>query len=59
MLPGAVIGGNVGPVGSHEEKDQLGRIVGGGPANSTVVLLLGPVARDSTVHITSDLRGGQ
>lgn len=57
--PGAAFGGNVGPVGSRQEKDQLGRVVGGGPANATVVLLLGPVARDSTVHVTSDLRGGQ
>lgn len=52
----AVIGGNVGPVGSREEKDQLGRIVGG-RASAATELLLGPLARGMTVHVTPDLGG--
>jgi virulence factor Mce-like protein len=46
----AVIGGNVGPVGSSQEKDQLSFIVGG-DANSATELLLGPLARGATVHL--------
>lgn len=52
----AVIGGNVGPVGSRQEKEQLGRIVGG-PATAATELLLGPLARGATVHITPDPGG--
>lgn len=51
-----VIGGNVGPVGSRQEKGQLGRIVGENPSVATE-LLLGPLARGMTVHIRPD-RGG-
>lgn len=51
----AVISGNVGPVGSDQEKAQLGRIVGS--ADSATELLLGPVVRGATVHIAAD-RGG-
>jgi ABC-type transporter Mla subunit MlaD len=54
----AVVGGSVGPVGSRQEKDQLGRVVGGGPANAATELLLGPVARGMTVHIAPDPAGG-
>jgi ABC-type transporter Mla subunit MlaD len=54
----ADIGGEVGPVGSRQEKDQLGRIVGGRATGATV-LLLGPLARGTTVHIAHDPAGGQ
>lgn len=54
--PPAMIGGNVGPVGSSQEKEQLGRIVGG-EATTATVLLLGPVARGSTVQMTPDPGG--
>ncbi len=54
----AVIGGNVGPVGSRQEKDQLGRIVGGS-ATAATVLLLGPLARGTNVHIAPDPGGGR
>lgn len=54
----AVIGGNVGPVGSREEKEQLSRIVGG-QATAATELLLGPLARGTTVHIARDPGGGQ
>lgn len=49
----AEFGGTVGPVGSAQEKDQLSRIVGG-PADATTQLLLGPLARGSTIHIAPD-----
>lgn len=52
----AAIGGNVGPVGSRQETDQLSRIVGG-DATAATVLLLGPVARGATVTITPDSGG--
>jgi virulence factor Mce-like protein len=52
----AVIGGNVGPVGSAEEQRQLGQITGG-EANAAVELLLGPVVRGSTVNIVPDPGG--
>ncbi|MDW5611603.1 MULTISPECIES: MlaD family protein [Mycolicibacterium] len=41
-------GGNVGPVGSRHELDQLGYITGQ-PATVATQLLLGPVARGTTV----------
>ncbi|MEN4446602.1 MlaD family protein [Mycobacterium sp. SMC-18] len=46
-------GGTVGPVGSQMEKNQLSQIVGG-PATSATELLLGPVARGSSVQITPE-----
>jgi len=52
----AVIGGNVGPVGSQQEKDRLGRIVGG-RATAVTELLLGPLARGTTVHVAPDPGG--
>ncbi|MFV0495298.1 MlaD family protein [Mycobacterium sp.] len=52
VAPAAQFGGNVGPVGSQQEKDQLGQIVGSGSANAADELLLGPVVRGTTVHIT-------
>ena len=51
-----VIGGNVGPVGSPQEKDQLSLIVGA-EANAATALLLGPVARGATVHFALDSGG--
>jgi virulence factor Mce-like protein len=52
-----VIGGNVGPVGSRQEKDQLSLIVGG-TANAATEFLLGPLARGTTVHVATDPGGG-
>jgi virulence factor Mce-like protein len=54
----AVIGGNVGPVGSPQENDQLSRIVGG-EATAATQLLLGPIARGATVQIEPDPGGGR
>jgi hypothetical protein len=51
----AAFGGNVGPVGSEQERAQLG-IITGRPATSATQLLLGPVARGTTVSL--DLQGG-
>ena len=50
--------GNVGPVGSEQEKAQLSQIIGG-QANAATQLLLGPVVRGSTVHIAPDPGGNQ
>ncbi|OMC25451.1 MlaD family protein [Mycobacterium colombiense] len=54
--PGAVApsgyGGNVGPVGSQHERDQLGWITGQGRSASVATqLLLGPVARGTAVSL--------
>ena len=51
------VGGNVGPVGSGQEKHQLSLITGG-TANTATELLLGPLARGATVHVAPDT-GGQ
>jgi hypothetical protein len=48
----APIGGNVGPVGSSQEKNQLGFITGA-RANAATELLLGPLVRGSTVQLTA------
>lgn len=53
----ASYGGNVGPVGSSFERDQLGLITGR-PATVATQLLLGPVARGTTVSTTEPARGG-
>ncbi|MDZ4270907.1 MAG: MCE family protein [Mycobacterium sp.] len=47
----ASFGGNVGPVGSQQERDQLG-VATGRPATVATQLLLGPVARGTTVSAT-------
>jgi hypothetical protein len=47
----ASFGGNVGPVGSAQERDQLGRVLGE-PATASTQLMLGPVARGTTVART-------
>lgn len=52
----AVIGGNVGPVGSREEKSQLSEILGT-PATATTELLLGPLVRGMTVTIAAEPGG--
>lgn len=54
--PGAAapsgFGGNVGPVGSQHERDQLGLITGQGHSASVATqLLLGPVARGTSVSL--------
>lgn len=49
----AAYGGTVGAVGSQTEKTQLNRIVGT-TATPATQLLLGPLARGTTVHITVD-----
>ena len=54
----AAIAGNVGSVGSEQEKAQLSQIIGG-QANAATQLLLGPVVRGSTVHIAPDTAGEQ
>ncbi|MFW0785559.1 MCE family protein [Gordonia sp. CPCC 206044] len=53
MTPGyrpAAMGGNVGSVGSADEQDRLGGLVGGPPV--TTALLLGPLARGSDITVT-------
>jgi len=55
--PATAFGGTVGPVGSQFEKNQLSRIVGQS-ATSATELLLGPVARGTTVDITREHPGG-
>ena len=52
----AVIGGNVGPVGSAEELGRLSQIVGG-EANAATQLLLGPLVRGTNVAIAPDTGG--
>ncbi|UXA18712.1 MlaD family protein [Mycobacterium sp. SMC-4] len=49
----ASFGGNVGPVGSNQERDLLG-VVTGRPATVATQLLLGPVARGTTVSISEN-----
>ncbi|PRC41890.1 mammalian cell entry protein, partial [Mycobacterium sp. ITM-2017-0098] len=51
----ASYGGNVGPVGSQHELDQLGLITGQ-PATVATQLLLGPVARGTTVSTGEEPR---
>jgi ABC-type transporter Mla subunit MlaD len=52
----AVFGGNVGPVGSRQEKGQLSVIVGSEP-NAATEFLLGPLVRGATVHLAPDPGG--
>ena len=46
-------GGNVGPVGSPQEQQQLS-IITGQPATAATQLLLGPVARGATVGVDGE-----
>ncbi|KLO31863.1 mammalian cell entry protein [Mycolicibacter heraklionensis] len=48
----AVIGGNVGPVGSTREKQQL-EVIMGDQANTAAELLLAPLLRGNTVRLTA------
>jgi hypothetical protein len=54
---GAVIGGNVGVVGSPQEKQQISRITGS--ADTPTVLLLAPLLRGSTVRLSQTGEGGR
>ncbi|AEF35101.1 Mce protein Mce5A [Mycolicibacter sinensis] len=56
--PAAVIGGNVGPVGSRNEKQQL-EVILGDQANSASEILLAPVLRGTTVRFTAGPGGGR
>lgn len=47
---GSRFGGNVGPVGSQYERNMLG-VITGAPATEATELLLGPVARGTTVSL--------
>lgn len=49
-IPQASFGGNVGPVGSQYERNMLG-VITGAPATEATELLLGPVARGTTVSL--------
>lgn len=49
----ASFGGSVGSVGSAHERDQLSRIAGR-PADTATQLILGPVARGSTVAVNEE-----
>jgi ABC-type transporter Mla subunit MlaD len=53
----ASFGGNVGPVGSEQERRQLGYITGQ-PASTATQLLLGPVARGMTVAVAEPISTG-
>lgn len=48
----ASYGGNVGPVGSQQERNQLS-VITGRPATPATQLLLGPVARGMTVSVSA------
>ena len=52
----AAFGGNVGPVGSDQERMALS-VMTGSPASSATQLLLGPVARGTTVSLAPHCRG--
>ena len=49
-IPQSSFGGNVGPVGSAYERNLLG-VITGGPATAATELLLGPIARGTTVSL--------
>lgn len=50
-IPQASFGGNVGPVGSQQERNML-TVITGRPATDATQLLLGPIARGTTVSVT-------
>jgi hypothetical protein len=52
----ALIGGNVGPVGSSQERSQLNYLLGG-RANAVTELLFAPLLRGTTVSLTADPEG--
>lgn len=47
------VGGNVGSIGSEQEKDILGAVLGGDPT-AAAEMLLGPVARGALISILPD-----
>ena len=51
-------GGNVGPVGSQHERNML-TVITGQPATEATELLLGPVARGTTVSLTQSASTGR
>lgn len=57
LVAPASFGGNVGPVGSATERDQLG-VITGEPATAATQLLLGPVARGTVVSVAGNTEGG-
>jgi virulence factor Mce-like protein len=52
----ALIGGNIGPVGSNQEIDQLNYLLGG-RANTVTELLFAPLLRGTTVSLAADPQG--
>jgi virulence factor Mce-like protein len=52
----ALIGGNIGPVGSNQERDQLNYLLGG-RANTVTELLFAPLLRGTTVSPAADPQG--
>jgi virulence factor Mce-like protein len=52
----ALTGGNVGPVGSSQERSQLNYLLGG-HANAVTELLFAPLLRGTTVSLTADPEG--
>lgn len=52
----AVIGGNVGPVGSSTERQRLEEIMGQ-PVSSATQILFAPLVRGTTVRLTADAGG--
>jgi ABC-type transporter Mla subunit MlaD len=50
-IPQASFGGNVGPVGSQQERNML-TVITGRPATDATQLLLGPIARGTTVSVS-------
>jgi ABC-type transporter Mla subunit MlaD len=52
----ASFGGNVGPVGSEQERVELG-VITGQPASAATQLLLGPLARGTTVSVAQHISG--
>ncbi|OHV04460.1 MlaD family protein [Mycobacterium talmoniae] len=54
----AVIGGNVGPVGSSTEKQQL-EVIMGDPVTSATQILLAPVVRGAAVRLRTSTGGGK
>jgi ABC-type transporter Mla subunit MlaD len=55
-IPQASFGGNVGPVGSQQERNML-TVITGRPATDATQLLLGPIARGTTVSVTHPTGG--
>lgn len=52
-MPPELTGGNVGPVGSPQEREQLSKILGP-DTNPASELLIGPLARGTTVQVLPD-----